>query len=220
MRGIWPVTACRFILLVLVTVLLPACESAYYGAMEKVGVHKRDILAERIETARDAQVDAKDQFRSALEQFLATVSVDGGELQKKYETLNSAFEDSRESAETVRQRIEAVESVAEALFDEWQDELALYSDGSLKRDSERKMRQTRSRYRQMLTAMHSAEEKMAPVLETFQDQVLYLKHNLNARAIAAIKTEFGSLQNEVRVLITRMESSIKEAEAFIDTLSE
>jgi hypothetical protein len=35
--------------------LLSACESAYYDALEKVGVHKREILIDRIETAQESQ---------------------------------------------------------------------------------------------------------------------------------------------------------------------
>lgn len=35
--------------------LLSACESAYYDALEKVGVHKREILIDRIEAAQEAQ---------------------------------------------------------------------------------------------------------------------------------------------------------------------
>jgi hypothetical protein len=45
------------------------CSKAYYGAMEKVGIHKRDILVDRVEGARDAQSEAQEQFKSALEQF-------------------------------------------------------------------------------------------------------------------------------------------------------
>ena len=45
------------ILMMLITV---GCSRAYYGAMEKVGVHKRDIMVDRVESARDAQQDAKE----------------------------------------------------------------------------------------------------------------------------------------------------------------
>ena len=47
--------------------LIAGCGNPYYGAMEKVGVHKRDIMVDRVESARDAQQDAQEQFKSALE---------------------------------------------------------------------------------------------------------------------------------------------------------
>ena len=38
-----------------VFLLLSGCQSAYYGAMEKVGKHKRDIMVDRVSEAKDSQ---------------------------------------------------------------------------------------------------------------------------------------------------------------------
>lgn len=206
------------ILVVLTLLLLAGCESAYYGAMEKVGFHKRDILVDRIEEVRDAQVEVKDQFSSALERFTHELNFDGGELEKTYNLINDEYQDSQARAEALSERINGVESVADALFDEWTEELDQYTNKSLRRQSETKLRDTRRRYRTMLTAMRGAEKKMAPVLDTLRDQTLYLKHNLNARAIASLKGEFSSLKREVAVLIKDMESSIAAADSFMAAL--
>lgn len=45
--------------------LLSGCQSAYYSAMETVGVHKREIMVDRVEEATEAQQDAQQQFTSA-----------------------------------------------------------------------------------------------------------------------------------------------------------
>ena len=45
------------------------CQSAYYAGMEKLGYDKREILADRVENARESQQDAKEQFASALERY-------------------------------------------------------------------------------------------------------------------------------------------------------
>lgn len=99
---------------------LTGCQSAYYAAMEKVGVHKRDILVDRVEEARDSQQEAKEQFQSALDRYRSVVQVKGGELEARYEALNKEYLASESSAKEVRARIEAVEDVAEALFEEWE----------------------------------------------------------------------------------------------------
>lgn len=56
---------------------------------------------------------------------------------------------------------------------------------------------------------------MEPVLKRQKDQVLYLKHNLNAQAIGSLKQEVGSIEADVQRLITEMERSIKEADLFL-----
>lgn len=201
------------------SILLFGCSSAYYGTMEKLGYHKRDLMVSRVESARDAQQETKDQFESALEKFTSVLKVNGGELEEKYDQLKTAYDKSIDRAETVRDRIEAVEDVSEALFDEWQTELDQYSSDSLRRSSARQLKQTKRQYAQLIGAMKRAEKKMEPVLRAFHDQVLFLKHNLNARAIASLQAELISVEAEVNALIRDMEASIKEADEFIGAMA-
>ena len=194
---------------------LSSCQSAYYAAWEKVGVEKRDILVDRVENAKDSQEEAQEQFSSALEQLSLLIKFDGGELQGVYDALKNEFEASEASASEVSARIDKVESVAEALFTEWQDELEQYSNATLKRDSQAKLRDTQKRYKSLLTAMRKAEAKMPPVLNALRDNVLYLKHNLNANAIGALQGEFNGIKNNIGKLIIEMNKAIKESNTFI-----
>ena len=195
--------------------LVSACSSAYYGAMEQFGVHKRDILVDRIEEAQEAQEDGQEQFRDALEQFRSVVNFDGGELQQIYNRLDAEFIATEEAATNIRDRIRAVETVAEDLFDEWEDELDLYSSQALRRDSEQQLRATRERYARLIQAMNRAEATLDPVLDNLRDNVLYLKHNLNARAIASLRGELDTINTDVDRLINAMEAAIAESDRFI-----
>jgi len=66
--------------------------------------------------------------------------------------------------------------------------------------------------------MERAESKLEPVLAVFKDQVLYLKHNLNARAISSLKNELSGIKTDVSTLINAMEKSINEANTFINSM--
>ena len=200
--------------------VLSGCQQAYFSALESVGYHKRDLLVGRVEAARDAQESAKEQFTSALDQFSNVVNFQGGELEATYKRLDGEFERSEAAAEAVRDRIRSVESVAEALFKEWATELDQYTNADLRRASELRMDETRARYDRYIFAMHRAEKRMDPVLGAFRDQVLYLKHNLNARAVASIQSELQSVESDIAALIREMEGSIAEANSFIGDLSQ
>lgn len=198
--------------------LLTGCQSAYYAAMEKAGVHKRDILVDRVEAARDSQQDAKEQFKDALERYRSVVQVQGGELEKRYQALNKEYLASEASAKEVRTRIEAIEDVAAALFAEWDNELKLYSNASLRASSAAELKRTRAEYTALLQHMKAAERRIDPVLSVLRDQVLFLKHNLNARAINALKGEYQSLQGNVDQLLWDMQRAIDEADSFVRRL--
>ena len=199
--------------------LLTGCQTAYYSAMEKVGVHKRDILVDRVEEAKESQEVSQQEFQSALERLSLLINFDGGELQAVYEELNDDYESSLKAAEDVSNRINKVEDVAEALFDEWNEELAQYSNANLKRESEKKLNQTKRQFDKLLRSMRTSEKKMAPVLSALQDNVLYLKHNLNAQAISAIKGEFNNLKRDIQSLMTDMNKSIADSNKFIEQMN-
>jgi len=198
-----------------VLVLSGGCSGTYYNAMEKVGIHKRDIMVDRVEKARDSQEDAQEQFASALEQFDAVVSLQETDLKKAYDKLNAEYEASREAADQVSDRIDKVEAVSEALFEEWAEELELYQNRELRSSSREQLNLTKSRYSQMLQSMHRAEKSMEPVLRIFRDNVLFLKHNLNAQAIGSLQGEFAHLEGEIETLIEQMNAAIESSNAFI-----
>lgn len=202
----------------LVILLLNGCQTAYYEAMETLGYHKRDILTSRVQEARDVQQEAKEQFQSALERFSAVLNFHGGELADKYDWLKTELGRSEEQAEAVRRRVDAVESVAEALFEEWEAELAQYTNDRLRRSSAQQLAQTRQRYTPLIQAMQRAEGKIEPVLAVFRDQVLFLKHNLNAQAIASLHDELVSVEADVGSLIRELEAAITQADAFIEAM--
>lgn len=208
----------RRICLPFLSLLLVACQSAYYGAAEQMGYHKRDILVDRVEDSRDAQQEAEEQFQSALEQLSELTNFDGGDLEDMYEAMVDEYDDSVEAADLVSERINAVDHVAEALFDEWQDEIEQYSSARLKADSQKKLRETRRRYDGMITALRKSEAKMAPVLTALNDNVMYLKHNLNARAVASLKVEFGAIEDDIEALIQEMRKAIASSDDFIQSM--
>ncbi len=195
-----------------------SCASTYYNAWEKAGYHKRDILVSRVENTRDAQQEAQVEFKDALEQFGSIIAIENTDLKTAYDKLSAEYDDSLEAAETVTDRIDSVEAVAEALFKEWEKEIEQFSNPDYKRSSTSQLRDTRSRYSEMLGSMRRSEASMQPVLQTFNDNVLFLKHNLNAQAIGSLKGEFASLQDDISVLIREMNRSIAESDKFIAEL--
>ena len=210
----------RLLLIALLTLACAGCESTYYAAWEKLGVEKRDLLADRVEDAQEAQEEGKEQFASALEQFQSVVQFDGGDLEDYYNQLKGELEDSQDAAENIHTRIDEVESVAEALFAEWQEELDQYSSQRLRQASSATLRDTQNQYNKLIRAMRKAESSMEPVLAVLNDNVLFLKHNLNARAIASLKGELATVDRNVDTLLANMQAAIDESNAFIASLNQ
>ncbi len=198
--------------------LVSGCESTYYSAWEKLGKEKRDLLVDRVEDAMSSQQEAKEEFKDALEQFSSVVSVEPSKLKTVYENLSDSYEDADERAGEVSSRIDRVEDVSEDLFNEWRKELEQIENRTLRNSSSNQLGASEAKYAELIKAMRRAESRMAPVLTAFKDNVLFLKHNLNAQAIASLKTELNGIENNVGALIREMEASIAESQSFIEDM--
>jgi len=204
--------------LLLSLVLFCACRAAYYSTMEEFGVYKRDLLKKSVVAARDDEKAAGQQFTNALTRLKELYGFQGGDLEKTYNALNSEYERSVERANTVHKRIKEMERVASDLFAEWEKEIQQISSAQLQASDRDKLRQTRGRYDELHSSLKRAEQSMDPVLTRLHDQVLYLKHNLNAAAIASLKGETLNIQGDITRLLQDMNTAIAQADRFISTL--
>lgn len=199
--------------------ILTSCDKLYYSSMKKIGKEKRDILAGRIADGKKDQEKAKEQIKTTMEAFQELTGFNGGDLEKVYKKLNNEYERSEARAKDVSDRVDSIDKVASDLFAEWNTEIASISDRQLKVQSQQLLRETQQKHRLLMTKMHEVESRMKPVLQKFHDKVTFLKHNLNARAIASLKDTTVQINSDVTSLVNQIDLSVKEADEFIKTLT-
>lgn len=200
------------------SLLFTSCSTVYYNAMEKVGVHKREIMVSRVKKARNSEQETKKVFNSALEEFISVTDYKGGNLEKQYTKVNKAYLSAEKQAAEVKSRHDDVANVSKALFKEWKKEISQYESVEFKAESTRQYNLAQSRYKILMSTMRRAEKTLDPVLRKFRDHNLFLKHNLNSRAISSLDSQVKTTSIEVRRLILEMERAIDEADIFIQQL--
>jgi hypothetical protein len=194
------------------------CQKAYYSMWETLGKEKRHLLRDNVESAQTEQKEASEQFKDVLTRVKEIYGFEGGDLEDFYKKLQADYEACEERAEAVGKRIDKVEQIANDLFAEWNAEIQQMSNATFKAKSKQALTDTKQRYARLHDAMTKARSKMDPVLIHLNDYVLYLKHNLNARAIGALKKEVTEIESEVKRLVADINSSIREADEFLKTL--
>lgn len=206
-------------LLLLVAVALTGCTRTYYKAMATLGKEKRDILISRVKDSRKDQQQAKEQIKTTMEKFQELTGFQGGSLEKNYKELNGQYEKAADSAQKLHDRIESIDQVSGDMFREWQKEIDSMDNRKLKQQSADMLRQARLQEASYLKSMRLTEARMTPVLKAFHDQVLFLKHNLNARAIGSLKGTSARISTDVDVLLTQIDGSMAQADSLINSLS-
>jgi hypothetical protein len=197
---------------------LPSMDSVTDFSIDRLWKEPRDLLVDRVEDARDTQQETIEEFQTAMEKFKSVTGFEGGELEAQYEKLNTAYERSADQAAGIGDKVDKVTLAANALLDEWRIELKDYHDERMRRMAEIKFDQTRAHAERLIASMRAVETRTKPVLALFRDQVLFLKHNLNARAISSLDRERVRIEGDVNVLIADMQAAIDEADRFIMAL--
>jgi len=208
-------TVVKFVLLSVICILVSGCGSVYYSTMEKFGKEKRDILIDNVENVQNSQAKAQEEFKDALTKIKELYAFDGGKLETFYNELKDSYEECDSRAKQIDERINRVQQVAKDLFKEWRMEIGQINDVKLKNSSKRSLNDAKTKYHKLETIMMKSTKGMSPVLTKLKDYVLYLKHNLNAKAVGSLSGEVVSIEKDVERLISDMNMSIKEAEAFI-----
>ncbi|MCF6149606.1 MAG: DUF2959 domain-containing protein [Candidatus Kuenenia sp.] len=221
MKALRAGSICSFSFMLFLLLNFSGCQTTtYYKTMERFGYHKREMLANRVKDARNILEETEEQFKSVLVEIRSVTTPGDSTYEEKYNKLNKEYEKSREKSLLITKRINSVETVAEALFIEWDAELEQYVSNSLRQSSRDKLNQKINQYQHLINSMKYVERKMDPVLVSFGDQVLYLKHNLNTQAIVSRQKELVMFEDEVISLIREIQNSIGVADTFINSIVE
>jgi uncharacterized protein with von Willebrand factor type A (vWA) domain len=197
---------------------LPSCQTVYYSAMEQIGLEKRDLLRRAVSAVRAEQHETQEEFQDALTQLKALYGFEGGSLEAGYNKFKASYDGCESQAAACRSRIAEMDRVARDLFREWEKEARQIGTPELAADSRNKLAMTQQRFSQLSAHLHASEAGIKPVLGRFRDQVLYLKHNLNAAAIGSLRGTADAIQSDIVGLQQRLDQSIREADQFIGTL--
>ena len=199
--------------------LTTGCQSIYNATMEGVfGYEKRELFKKSVTALQEEQKDAQKEFKDAMTRLKELYAFQGGELESVYGKVKTSYERCETEAKDVAGRIESMEDIAGAMFKEWEKEIQQYTNPNLAAASREQLRTTKDRYAQLSRTVRAAESAMQPVLAQLKDNVLFLKHNLNASAIGSLQGEATNIQSQIEQLLARMNASIAESDSFIKTL--
>lgn len=209
----------RLLAVLVCSVGLVSCQSVYYKTMKSLGKEKRDILVKRVLESKKDQQETKEKLQTTLESFQQLTGFQGGDLEKAYKKLNSQYEDAQGQANKLHDRIQSIDQVSNDMFKEWQSQINQMSNAKLKAQSAAMLGDAKQRQASYMTAMRKTEAQLTPVLKSFQDQVLFLKHNLNARAIGSLKGTSAKINTDVTALTKSIDNSMQEADKLISSLN-
>lgn len=209
----------KFLIILLSFSLFSSCSTVYYNLWETLGKEKRDLLEMNMQSANEDQEDIEKEYKDSLDRIRKKYSFKEGELEQTYDRLSDDYEDIKNKQDDFSEKLKLISDIAYDLFDEWKKEARALDNKTYKRNSLRKLSSTKSSFSAVLANMKKVESRSSRILKKFHDQVIYIKHNLNAKIVGNLRTELNLLESEMTELIKEIQASRVQATKFISTLN-
>ena len=190
--------------------------STYYNAMDTVGYEKREMLTDRVQEARNSQVEARQQLQTALYTLRRVESVPAGQLPELRDDLDSEVGKTKDKIEDLKDDIASVESIAASLFDEWEEDLVKFDSAELREKSRQDLTATKRGYSEMIGALRDTQQRLETVIMPLEDQVLFLDHAANAGQTPRKSEKLDEVREQISGLIEELDDSIDRTERFIE----
>lgn len=206
--------------LVAITGVLLASTAAHTQATRVARETKR--LARAGADAQQAVTDLGLHVREMIENYNAIVYGGTKSPESSFRRLASDRADVDRKIQSAVAAVEDMNVRAEQYFKEWEAELEGYSSQGLRGKSVARMESTKKRYAKISSTLAEAREAFAPLLESFDDQLLFLSRDLSPGTVADLGDEVFELNRRaetVFVAVDELLAQVSEVEPPPDVVS-
>lgn len=181
-------------------------------------VEQVDELLTRIERVQAETAVAKDAVHAALGELCTLVSPNfNGDAAAEFAKFLTASQTSEDQAETLRDAVEPMKDAADDLFQRWTKDMEAFGNSKMRQRSQTRLDETRTRFQSILGATQSAQIALDAFHDDMRDHALFLRHDLNAAAVASIRSDVRALNEQIQGLDTRFDATTAAARAYVES---
>lgn len=179
-------------------------------------VQQVDDLLARIERVQAESLVSKEVAHTALAKLQALVQPEfAGDATKGFAALITDVERSKDQAAALLDSVTPMTESAETVFRRWTGDLESFGNTRLRQRSQARLEETRTRYLAVVRAAQAAQIAYDAFNADLGDHALFLGHDLNASAVAALRPEVTVLEEQIAELDRRFESCAAAAKEYV-----
>jgi ElaB/YqjD/DUF883 family membrane-anchored ribosome-binding protein len=200
--------------------LLAALTGGGCGLFSKPGdsVERVDDLLTRVERVHVDSRIAKEKALAALERLRTMVSPEfAGDPVACYAQFVEAVEESNAQADRCRSNLGPLRDSADEVFAKWAADLETFGNLQMRQRSQARLEETRTRFQAVLAAAESAQLAYDAFNGDLRDHSLFLGHDFNAMAVAAIAPDVQALATRSEDLGKRLDACVDAAQTYVET---
>lgn len=173
-----------------------------------------DQLVTSIEKVHTSSEMAQTRVIESLDSLRSLVALDfGDDVVGAYAKTEIALSESTKQLAAFDDDVKQMKEMAEPVFKKWASDLDSFTNLEMRLKSQNRLAQTRSRYDAIVMTVEPTQAAFATLHQQISDCALFLKHDLNAAACAALRPDVEALSMATEHLdeqLARCQSAAKD----------
>ena len=191
-----------------VAVLAMLALAATAGAQSDEGVKQVERLVKASGNTVKAIGDTKVLLLKTMEVYNSLFADDTDNRKKVYNSIQKEMENTEKRRAKIGEEAAKMNAEADTLFKDWTNSTAAIESPDLRKRSEERLSATKASYAEIGTAAQKGGDLYGPFMKALQDQVTFLGHDLNPSAVASLKPEAATINEEASKLIQSIDDTI------------
>jgi hypothetical protein len=195
---------------------LSSMGTACMSTNEKDSLEEVDNLVARVERIYVESELVRERAREAVDTLHKIVAPDfEGDPVAAYGEFVDAVERSEAQAAVFSDCIDPMKDSAASVFGQWETDINIFTSAVMRARSEERLQETRGRFEEVVASIDPTATSLGEFNAALRDHVLFLEHDFNPAAVAAIGGEVTSLTEHAEVLDTNLESCLVTTLAYV-----
>jgi hypothetical protein len=181
------------------------------GAQSKKSAKQAESLEKAGESAKAAVQDVLDHLGEMLVGYNAIINGEAKNVQSAYKKLVSDLNGTNKKIDGAKKQLDGMNKEADKFFKAWEKDLESISSDSLREKSAGRLESAQTRYASIGESLAMARDEFAPVVQSLNDQILYLGRDLSPEAVADLQDEAEALNQQAAEVTERVETMLQSA---------
>jgi hypothetical protein len=210
----------RLATIALAAFALLGCATAVNDSLDRRGVDRRSVLADRVTAARDDAAQAKTAFDKARSALDAIAGLDGAPLARQLDQARAAGQDAALATQDLRLTIDTAKTAGERYFKNQNEEMALMKpESAAYAAAAADLAAVETAHRAFAASFDAAKLRLSPALSLYDTEITTLRANPTSRnAVDARQKERAATRTAVTDASDSLAAAVAEADRYLETL--
>ena len=169
-------------------------------------------LKKSADAAEQSIADVMEHVMGMLASYNAIVGGSSKNVQSDYKKLANDLKATDKKIQNASKGMDSLDKQAQKFFGQWEKELAEYSSDSMREKSSARLDAAKQKFKTLGETLGEARKAFEPLVQSLNDQILYLGRDLSPEAVADLEDEAAELNKQAEDVTAKINDLLAKAD--------